>query len=234
LRHVFRQSEQGRSLSEVHEFLRADMLATMLAIILCVRMIFVHVVRELLMKKIVIIGSSGAGKSTLARELGSILKIKVFHLDRFFWQRCWKRETSDTRIDILQDFVREKQWIIEGSYLSSSELHLHEADTIIFLDIPPLVCLLRVMKRHLAYRRRSRRDIPEGCTDKLTLLRILKVLTFPLHDRRTIKQKLRSYNSKRIIWLRSRKQVRDFLAQQKQDGDEKNPRVIAGKAYERM
>jgi len=186
------------------------------------------------MKKIVIIGSSGAGKSTLARELGSILKIKVFHLDRFFWQRCWKRETSDTRIDILQDFVREKQWIIEGSYLSSSELHLHEADTIIFLDIPPLVCLLRVMKRHLAYRRRSRRDIPEGCTDKLTLLRILKVLTFPLHDRRTIKQKLRSYNSKRIIWLRSRKQVRDFLAQQKQDGDEKNPRVIAGKAYERM
>ena len=98
-------------------------------------MIFVHMVRELLMKKIVIIGSSGAGKSTLARELGSILKIKVFHLDRFFWQRCWKRETSDTRIDILQDFVREKQWIIEGSYLSSSELHLHEADTIIFVTI---------------------------------------------------------------------------------------------------
>jgi hypothetical protein len=45
---------------------------------------------------------------------------------------------------------------------------------------------------------------------------------------------LRSYKSKRIIWLRSRKEVRDFLAQQRRDGDEKNPRVIAGEAYERM
>ena len=197
-------------------------------------MIFVHMVRELLMKKIVIIGSSGAGKSTLARELGSILKMKVFHLDRYFWQRGWKRETRDTRMDILQDFVREKQWIIEGSYLSSSELHLHEADTIIFLDIPPLLCLWRLTKRHLAYRRRSRRDIPEGSTDKLTMSHILKVVTFPLEDRRTIKQKLRNYKSKQIIWLRSRKEVEDFLAQQKQDGDEKNPRVIAGEAYERM
>ncbi len=186
------------------------------------------------MKKIVIIGSSGAGKSTLARELGSILKMKVFHLDRYFWQRGWKRETRDTRMDILQDFVREKQWIIEGSYLSSSELHLHEADTIIFLDIPPLLCLWRLTKRHLAYRRRSRRDIPEGSTDKLTMSHILKVVTFPLEDRRTIKQKLRNYKSKQIIWLRSRKEVEDFLAQQKQDGDEKNPRVIAGEAYERM
>ena len=186
------------------------------------------------MKKIVIIGSSGAGKSTLARELGSILKMKVFHLDRYFWQRGWKRETRDTRMDILQDFVREKQWIIEGTYLSSSELHLNAADTIIFLDIPPLLCLWRLTKRHLAYRRRSRRDIPEGSTDKLTMSHILKVVTFPLEDRRTIKQKLRNYKSKQIIWLRSRKEVEDFLAQQKQDGDEKNPRVIAGEAYERM
>ena len=206
----------------------ATTLATTLAIILSVRLIFVHIVRELLMERIVIIGSSGAGKSTLARKLSPMLKIKVFHMDRFFWQRRWKRETRDTRIDILQGLVREKRWIIEGSYLSSSEPRLEAADTIIFLDIPALMCLLRVMKRYLAYRRRPRRDIPEGCTDKLTLLHILKVLTFPLYGRRTIKQMLRNYNSKRIIRLRSRKEVKDFLAQLEQDGDEKIPPVIAG------
>jgi adenylate kinase family enzyme len=210
------------------------MLAPMLAIILCVRMIFVHMVRELLMERIVIIGSSGAGKSTLAKKLGPILKIKVFHLDRFFWRRRWKRETSDTRIDILQDFVREKRWIIEGSYLSSSELRLNAADTIIFLDTPPLLCLQRIMKRHREYHGRSRRDIPEGCTDKLTLLHMLKVLTFPLYGRRKIKKKLRNYKSKQIIRLRSGKEVEGFLAQQKQGGDEKNPRVIASEVYERM
>src|SRR5260221_13754266 len=173
------------------------------------------------MDKIAIIGSSGAGKSTLARELGSILKIKVFHLDRFFWQRGWKVKTRDTRIDILQEIVREKQWIIEGTYLNSSELHLNAADTIIFLDIPPLVCLWRLTKRHREYYGCSRRDIPEGCTDRLTERLILRVLTFPLDDRRTLKQKLRSYNSKRIIWLRSSKEVKDFLAQLEQGTDGK-------------
>jgi adenylate kinase family enzyme len=184
-------------------------------------MIFVYLVRELPMEKIVIIGSSGAGKSTLVKELDSILEIKVFHLDRFFWQRGWKRKTGDTRIDILQDLVREKRWVIEGSYLSSAELHLEAADTIIFLDIHPLLCLWRIIKRHREYRGRSRRDIPEGCTDKLTLSRMLKVLAFPLTERRTLEQKLHKYESKQIIRLRSRKEIEDFLAQQVQDANDK-------------
>src|SRR5437764_14111939 len=101
------------------------------------------------MEKIAIIGSSGAGKTTLAKKIGSALKIKVFHLDRFFWQRDWKRKTRDTRIDTLQNLaLRDKRWIIEGTYLNSSKLHLNAADTIIFLDIHPLLCLWRIMKRH--------------------------------------------------------------------------------------
>ena len=172
------------------------------------------------MEKIVIVGPPGAGKSTLAKELGSILKMKVFHLDRIFWQRGWKEKPRDTRIDIMQNLVQEKRWIIEGTYLHISELHLKAADTIIFLDTSPLCCLWRLMMRHREYRRRSRRDIPEGCTDKLTRLRMLKVLTFPLHGRRKIKQTLLNYNSKQIHRLRSGKEVKDFLAQQKRFADD--------------
>ncbi len=84
------------------------------------------------MDKIVVIGSSGAGKSTLAKELSSILGIKAYHLDRLFWLPGWIRKDRDTRIDILQNLVREKQWIIEGNYFSSSDLHVLMADTIIF------------------------------------------------------------------------------------------------------
>jgi len=169
------------------------------------------------MNKIVIIGSPGAGKSTLARKLGSILKIKVVHLDRIFWQRGWKEKPRDTRIDILQDLVREKRWIIEGTYLGSSECRLNAADTIIFLDIAPSLCLWRIINRHLEYHGRSRRDIPEGCKDKLTLVRMWKVLVFPLRERKMLIQNLSNYKSKQIIWLRSSKEVEDFLALQKQD-----------------
>lgn len=176
------------------------------------------------MDKIVIIGSPGAGKTTLAKDLGSLLKYKVFHLDRLFWQRDWKKETRDTRIDILQNlFLRERQWIIEGTYLNSTKHHLKAADTIVFLDTFPLLCLRRIVMRHREFRGRSRRDIPEGCTDRLTLLCILKVLTFPFYGRRTIKQTIRNYSSKKIIWLHSAKEVEDFLARQKQDAsDERN------------
>ena len=173
------------------------------------------------MEKIVILGSSGAGKSTLAKKLGSILKIKVFHMDRFCWLRGWKGKTGDTRIDILQELVRGKQWIIEGTYLDSSAPRLEAADTIIFLDTPPLLCLWRIIKRHWEYCDRPRRDIPKGCTDKLTLFRMLKVLAFPLIGRRTLDKKLHKYESKRIIRLHSDEEVKGFLAQIVQDADDK-------------
>jgi adenylate kinase family enzyme len=165
------------------------------------------------MEKIVIIGSAGTGKSTFARKLGSILHIRVYHLDRIFWQRGWVKKSSETRIDILQHLVQDKQWIIEGSYLSSSEPRLNAADTVIFLDNAPLVCFQRIIKRHLNYHEHSRRDIPQGSKDKLTLLLLSKVLVFPFRGRRALKQKLRNYGlSKQIIWLRSGKEAKDFLA----------------------
>src|SRR5947209_12255586 len=106
-----------------------------------------------------------------------------------FWKRRWKGVDRETRIDILQNVVQEKQWIIEGTYVRSSEPRLNAADTIIFLDTHPLVCLLRIVKRHREDHRRSRRDIPEGCTDRLTLLRMLTVLAFPLREARKLKKK---------------------------------------------
>src|SRR5260370_7352525 len=113
-----------------------------------------------------------------------MLNIKVYHLDRLCWQRGWKGKTRDTRIDIIQDLVREQQWIIDGNYLSASELHLNAADTIIFLDISPLVCLQRIIKRHHEYHGCSRRDIPDGSIDNLTPFHMFKLLAFPLLHRK--------------------------------------------------
>jgi len=94
---------------------------------------FVHLARELQMKKIVIIGPPGSGKTTLASDLGPLLKVKVFSLDRFFWESGWKGKSREERLEILDHLVQEKQWIIEGTYLDSSEPRLNAADTIIFV-----------------------------------------------------------------------------------------------------
>ena len=168
------------------------------------------------MEKIAIIGSPGAGKTTLANILHQELKIKVYHLDRLFWLPGWERIDGPTRVDTIQDIVREKQWIIEGTYLRSSEPRLNAADTIIFLDTHPLKCLWRVIKRHYKDQRHFRRDIPERSTDKLSLFRMWRLLAFPLQDRKKLKQKLDNDESnnketKEIVRLRSQKDLESFL-----------------------
>lgn len=173
------------------------------------------------MERIFIIGVSGAGKTTLAKRLGSILDRKVYHLDRVFWQRDWKAKDRETRIDILQHLVLERSWIIDGTYLSVSDPHLNVADTIIFLDMRPLLCLWRLIKRHFQYRNRARRDIPEGCTDRLTFLRIVKIPTFPINGRGIITQKLATCHSQQIVWLHTPEEVNNFVKRVEQETNEK-------------
>lgn len=168
------------------------------------------------MNKIAIIGSPGAGKTTLANTLHQELKIKVYHLDRLLWKTDWQSIDGPTRVDTMQDIVCEKQWIIEGTYVRSSEPRLNAADTIIFLDTHLLTCLWRIIKRHYSERGHSRRDIPEGCVDKLNLHRMVRLLVFRIQERTTLKQKLKQKrpedNPKKIITLRSQKDLTDFLA----------------------
>ena len=163
------------------------------------------------MDRIVIIGSSGAGKTTMAKKLGPRLGLKVYHLDRFFWQPDWRRKPDDTRIDILQNLVRQSRWVIEGSYLSSSELHLIAADTIIFLDIPPLICFYRRIKRHREYQGHPARDLPLGSRDMLTLPVLLHILFFPFRVRKKLEDKLSKFPPEKVVRLYSTKDVETFL-----------------------
>ncbi|SRR5260370_5511713 len=177
------------------------------------------------MKRIAIIGSPGAGKSTFAQQLGDILKIKVIHLDRKFWRPGWKEKPRENRVAIQQHLVQRDQWIIEGTYLSSSDSRLNAADTIIFLDIPRLVCLWRVIRRRVGYKRQPRPDLPEGCPERLSFFYILKVLVFPHRGRKLLLDKIKYIyadgvkdvkQTKTILTFQSSKEVTRFLLEQKQ------------------
>lgn len=170
------------------------------------------------MDKIVIIGSPGAGKSTFAQRLGQVLEIdEVFHLDRYFWRCDWKEYPRTERIKIQQKLICGKdRWIMEGSYISSARDRFYAADTIIFLDLPRLVCLWRVIKRHITtYHQFGRPDIPERCTDRLDLICVTKILTFPHRGRKMLlkeiyEQEQKQGTQKRII-LCSNEQIQAFL-----------------------
>ncbi len=144
------------------------------------------------MKKIVIIGSPGAGKSTFAQQLGAILGIKVIHLDRYFFEPGlnWKEYPREDRIRIEQRLIEGKDcWIIEGSYLSSSDYRLQMADTIITLDMPGWLCLWQAFRRRF-WHQGLRPDLPENCKDRLRIFYILKILIFPHRGRKLLLSKI--------------------------------------------
>lgn len=176
------------------------------------------------MAKIAIVGSPGAGKSTLARKLGNLLKIEVIHLDKYFWQEGWQEQPREVWEDFQQRLVILQNWIIDGTYLSTSEIRLEAADTIIFLDRSPILCLWRVIKRHFKYAKQPRPDFSEVCLDRLNLKYIIKVFcVFPLRDRKHLLHKIQAVDklnsqgaSKQVITLRSEGEVLDFLQEQAQ------------------
>ena len=172
------------------------------------------------MDKIVVIGSPAAGKTTFARRLGDLLHIKVIHLDRYFWEPCWKEKPREVRKSIQHDLLlREDKWIIEGTYLDSSDERLKAADTIIFLDMPRLLCLWHAVKRRIEYHKQPRLDLPLGCREKLRIPYILKVLVFPHRGRKRYFQKkeeiekrqLYQKNKTQFYWLKSNEDIKDFF-----------------------
>lgn len=159
-----------------------------------------------------IIGSGGAGKSTFARSLGEKLTIPVYHLDQLLWEPNWVNVPDEKEQKIQHNLVQKDKWIIDGNYGSTIDIRLKAADVVIFLDLSRFLCIYRVLKRNIKYRNQSRPDMREGCIEKLDLKFLQWIWQYPRTRKPKIIQKLQSLpQSKKVIILRSRKEVREYL-----------------------
>ena len=165
------------------------------------------------MKKVLVIGPGGAGKSTLARRLGELLQIDVKHLDRFYWRAGWQEPPKEEWLNTVKQLMSAESWIIDGNYGGTLETRIEHCDTIVFLDLPRLVCLWRVVKRRLLNRNRSRPDMAEGCNEKLDWSFVQWIWNYSRRSRPKIVRLLAEHAAtKEIVWLRSRSDVEKFLA----------------------
>ncbi|ONI46671.1 hypothetical protein AN643_01380 [Candidatus Epulonipiscioides saccharophilum] len=118
--------------------------------------------------KVAILGYSGSGKSTLARQLGAIYNIPVLHLDSVKFTTNWQERDPFEAQKMIQNFMQQPDWIIEGNYKNYYiKKRLKQATYIIELDFNRVYCFIRCMNRFIKYHGQTREDLPLGCKEKM-------------------------------------------------------------------
>lgn len=166
------------------------------------------------LEKVMVIGSGGAGKTTVAREIAALTGLPLVHLDRLFWRPGWVRTPSEEWRRLMEDLVAADRWVIDGNYGGTMDLRLAAADTVVFLDLPRLRCLLQIGKRALLNRRRARDDMAPGCPERLTREFVHWVWKYPSIHRPGILTKLKEFElgGGRVVVLRTDNEIRAFLS----------------------
>ncbi|MBQ7491106.1 MAG: DNA topology modulation protein FlaR [Clostridia bacterium] len=165
--------------------------------------------------KIAVIGYSGSGKSTLARGIGEKRALPVLHLDNVHWLPGWQERDGEEENAVVSTFLdaHPEGWVIDGNYRKMAyDRRMAEADLIVCLEFSRAVCLVRVLKRWLANRGRTRPDMGEGCDEKVDLAFIRWILRDGRRPAvRESRRALREKYPEKYILLKNQRQVNGFL-----------------------
>jgi len=164
------------------------------------------------MERIIIIGCGGAGKSTLARQLGEALGLPVVHLDKLFWRPGWVQVPQEEFDELVRREMEKDRWIMDGNFSRTIGQRLPKCDTIIYLDFSRWTCLWGVFQRILKNYGKVRPDMTDGCPERLDWDFIKFVWNFNKNNRvRNYTYLAQAKHAKHIV-LKSRKEVKAFLA----------------------
>ncbi|MGH8883764.1 MAG: topology modulation protein [Egibacteraceae bacterium] len=163
------------------------------------------------MERIVIIGCGGSGKSHLGRQLGAQLGIPVTHLDTRYYDGHWNPLPQERFAELQRELVARPRWIIEGNYASTLPIRLAAADTVIFCDLPALVCLWGILERRLRHGAGQHDAI--GVYDRITWDFLRYILGYQRSMRPRVQRLLAEHASHAdLVVLHSRRAARRYLA----------------------
>jgi len=165
------------------------------------------------LKRILVIGTGGSGKTTVARRLAQCTGLPLIHLDTLYWRAGWQPTPAEEWRVQVEELVRCDAWIIDGNYGGTLDVRLEACDTVVFLDMPPIVCLWRVMGRQVRHFGRERPELPPGCRERLSWEFLAWTWTYASRRRGDVLSRLAALDKrKRVAILRSSDAIDEFLA----------------------
>ena len=101
---------------------------------------------------------------------------------------------------------------MDGNYGGTLERRLAKCDTVVFLDLPRVVCLARVLKRRLQFRGRARPDMNPGCPERLSWEFLSWIWNYPVQKRPKILARLaRLHPGQKSVVLTSQSEMDRFF-----------------------
>lgn len=159
-----------------------------------------------LINRISIIGGSGTGKTTLTSNLGSELKLPIYHLDGVNYFSEWKERNKKQRDKMILDKIKEEKWIIDGTYRSTLQDRLKVSDLIIYLDYSTFAQIRGILTRYLKIGGKERKEIP-GCNEKFDLKFLIWVLHWRKTKRKDILKSIDKIDKSKLLIFKNRRQL---------------------------
>ena len=163
------------------------------------------------MQRVLVIGSGGSGKSTLAARIAARTGLPLIHLDQLYWRSGWVATPANEWTRNVQELAARASWVMDGNYGGTLDLRLAACDMVVFLDVPRLRCLWRVLWRWMRHRGRSRPDMAPGCTERLDMEFVRWIWTYPQRRRPGVLAKVAAAG-KPLAILRSSADIDSFVA----------------------
>jgi len=119
-------------------------------------------------KRIAVVGNAGSGKSTVGRKLHQLLHLPLYHLEQYFWKAGWVHPDRDAYKIIHHELCDRNEWMIEGINVSLWDHRMSQAQAIVILKIPCLLCMWRIIKRTILYYAAETPASPPGCHERIS------------------------------------------------------------------
>lgn len=163
-------------------------------------------------KKILIVGNSGSGKTTLAQTISAKHDITAIHLDHLQWAPKWQERPSEIFKQDVQDALdKHDSWVVDGAHSDALDIVIPQADAILYLDLPPLLCLWRVMTRTVKHFNKEHAGLAPGCKEQQISLDFYRyILSFDRLMKPALEDKINQHG-KDVRYLSSQNDFTSYL-----------------------